>query len=134
MWRGAVDGRPSCFSGTGTVYSGQENSRDRTVNRKDLSIARSFKRLVQQRIHPLDVRVFGSRARGDAAPDSDLDVFVVVDHATSDIERYISDCAWEAGFEQDVVIVPVVVGKDRIDGPLKESVFILNVFREGVEV
>ena len=104
------------------------------MNRKDLAIARSFKQLVQQRVRPLDVRVFGSRARGDAAPDSDLDVFVVVEHATSDIERYISDCAWGAGFARDVVVVPVVVGKDRIDGPLKESVFILNVYREGIEV
>jgi hypothetical protein len=33
-----------------------------------------------------------------------------------------------------MVIVPVVVGKDTIDGPLKESVFILNVYREGIEV
>jgi predicted nucleotidyltransferase len=104
------------------------------MNRKDLAIARSFKRLAQQRVRPLDIRVFGSRARGDAAPDSDLDVFVVVEHTTSDIERYISDCAWETGFARDVVIVPVVVGKDRIDGPLKESVFILNVYRESIEI
>ena len=104
------------------------------MNRKDLAIARSFKHLVQKRFHPLDIRVFGSRARGDAASDSDMDVFVVVEHATSEIERYISDCAWEAGFARDVVIVPVVVGKDTIDGPLKESVFILNVYREGIEV
>ena len=104
------------------------------MNSKDLSIARSFKHLVQKRVNPINVRVFGSRARGDAAPDSDMDVFVLVDHATSDIERYISECAWETGFEQDVVIVPVVVGRDRIEGPLKESVFILNVSREGIEV
>lgn len=104
------------------------------MNKKDLATARSFKHLVQKRFHPLNIRVFGSRARGDATPDSDLDVFVVVEHATSEIERYISDCAWEAGFARDVVIVPVVVGKDTIDGPLKESVFILNVYREGIEV
>lgn len=104
------------------------------MNRKDYNIARHFKQLVQQRVTPLDVRVFGSRARGDAAPDSDLDVFVVVEHATQDIERYVSDCAWEAGFAEDVVIVPVVVGRDRLKGALGESVFVLNVEREGIAV
>jgi hypothetical protein len=63
-----------------------------------------------------------------------MDVLVVVDHATSEIERYISDCAWETGFARDVVIVPVVVGKDRVDGSLKESVFTINVYREGIEI
>ena len=104
------------------------------MNNRDLTIARNFKQLVQQRVMPLDVRVFGSRARGDASADSDLDVFVVVEDATRDIEKYVSDCAWEAGFEQDVVIVPVVVSQDKIKGTLKESVFILNVFREGVTI
>ena len=104
------------------------------MNRKDQTIARHFKQLIQQRVTPLEVRVFGSRARGDAAPDSDMDVFVVVEHSTHDIEKYVSDCAWEVGFEEDVVIVPVVVGRDRLEGPLGESVFVINVNREGIAV
>lgn len=104
------------------------------MNRKDLAIARKFKHLVQQRITPLDIKVFGSRARGDARADSDLDVFVVVENSTHAIEKFVSDCAWEAGFEQNVHVVPVVVGKDRMEGRLKESVFIINVYRDGVTV
>lgn len=104
------------------------------MNKKDLSIARSLKCLVQEHISPLDVMVFGSRARGDASTDSDMDIFILVEHATRDIEKFVSECAWEAGFINDVHIVPVVVGKDKIEGKLQESVFIKNVYRDGVVV
>lgn len=104
------------------------------MNRKDLAIARKFKHLIQQRVTPLDIKVFGSRARGNARADSDLDLFILVEHSSRAIEKYVSDCALEAGFEKNVHVVPVVVGKDRIDGLLKDSVFIHNVYREGITV
>lgn len=80
----------------------------------------------------MDLRVFGSRARGDASPESDLDILAVVEHTTHDIEKYVSDCAWEAGFDDDVVVMPVVIGKDQLNSTLGESAFIINVYREGL--
>jgi len=104
------------------------------MTRKDADIAHRFKELLQQRIAPLSVQVFGSRARGGAAPESDLDLFVVVEQSSRELEKYVSDCAWEAGFEEGIVVVPVMVDKARMAGPLGDSVFVRNVLREGVAV
>lgn len=82
-----------------------------------------------------EVRVFGSRARGDASEDSDLDVLIVVDRLDHEIDTYISECAWEAGFPEDIVLVLMAITLTTLrDSPLRESVFIRNVYREGVGV
>ncbi len=105
------------------------------MTEKDLRVIERFKLLVSQKVKVLELRVFGSRARGDAGPESDLDVLVVVDHLDHSIEKHISECAWEAGFPEDVLIMPVAVSMDAVKhSPLSESAFIKNVYREGVAV
>ncbi|MCL4490925.1 MAG: nucleotidyltransferase domain-containing protein [Nitrospirae bacterium] len=105
------------------------------MQEKDLRVIEKFKLLVSQKVKVLELRIFGSRARGDASPESDLDVLVVVDHLDHSIEKYISDCAWEAGFHEDVLIMPVAISLDTLkNSPIRESVFIKNVYREGVTV
>ncbi len=105
------------------------------MKEKDLKIVERFKSLVLQRVKIHELRVFGSRARGDAHEGSDLDVFVVVDHLDHAIEKYISDCAWEAGFPEDIIVMPIAISIDAVKhGPIRESVFIKSVYREGVIV
>jgi predicted nucleotidyltransferase len=102
------------------------------MHEKDLMVIEKFKQLVTQKVKILELRVFGSRARGDAEEESDLDLFVVVDRFDHSIEKYISECAWEAGFCEDALIMPVAVGMDDVkNSTLGESVFIKNVYREG---
>lgn len=98
------------------------------MQEKDHRILAKFKSLVSQKAKVLEIKVFGSRARGDATPESDLDVLVVVDYLDHAIERYISDCAWEAGFPEDVIVMPITISMDTLkNSPMRESVFIKNV-------
>ena len=59
----------------------------------DQRIAREFQRRLADVVPVLDLRVFGSRARGDAAPDSDLDVFIELEECSPELRRRISDIA-----------------------------------------
>ena len=105
------------------------------MQEKDRKIVEKFKSLVSQKVTVYEVRVFGSRARGDATEESDLDVLVVVDYLEHSIEKYISDCAWEAGFPEDVILIPIAISLDTLkNSPIRESVFIKNVYQEGVSV
>lgn len=79
--------------------------------------------------------VFGSRARGEAEPDSDLDVLVVVDYLNPTLRKIISHCAWEIGFAADVLIQTVVMTRAQAEqGPEQSSLLMLVVSEEGVPV
>jgi predicted nucleotidyltransferase len=105
------------------------------MQEKELKVIEKFKSLVSQRAKVHEIRVFGSGARGDATEYSDLDVLVVVDHLDHALEKYISDCAWEAGFPEDVIVMPITISMDTLkNSPMRESVFIKNVYREGIAV
>ena len=69
------------------------------MQEKDFKAIEKLKHLVAQKVTVHEIKVFGSRARGDATQESDLDVLIVVDYLDHAwVEKYISDCAWEVGF------------------------------------
>lgn len=95
-----------------------------------------FKSMLIERIPVREVILFGSRARGDAAAYSDVDVVVITENELSDQEiDFVSDCAWNAGFEHGTVIVPIVFSKNEWENsPERSSLLAKAVEMEGVSI
>ena len=85
------------------------------MNATDLEIARELRQRLAQRVKIEDFRVFGSRVRGEATPDSDLDIYLVVTELTPALRRWIDEIAWEIGFERDRVISTLVTTRRGLE-------------------
>ena len=98
-------------------------------------VLEKFKELLHWKVKLHALVLFGSRARGDADPESDMDVLVVVDELNRDVWDYVIESAWEAGFEQGIVVVPVVHSRDEWEnGPERYSLLAQAIRAEGIAV
>jgi UTP:GlnB (protein PII) uridylyltransferase len=106
------------------------------MNATEKMILDRFKEQVAGRLPLHAMILFGSRARGDADPDSDMDVLVVLEDSAPDhAATVVSECAWEAGFEHGIVVVPVTyMRKEWEEGPERYSLLAIAVRTDGVAV
>lgn len=81
------------------------------------------------------VILYGSYARGDFQPDSDIDVMVLVDtdrEGVSALEKKICDVTYDFNDEYGTDIMPVVQSNTHFDYWKKADMFYRNVEKDGV--
>jgi predicted nucleotidyltransferase len=64
------------------------------------------------------LKLFGSQVRGEAAPDSDIDVLVAVEEAIPALENAILDLAFQVNLAHDVYISPRVIARRVFEDPV----------------
>ena len=92
-----------------------------------------FAARVRQHFPEARIWAFGSRVRGDATWESDLDVCVVLNRCDRHVDRLIGQVAWEVGFEHEAIIMPICFSSEAFEhGPMSESTLVMNIIRDGI--
>jgi len=109
------------------------------VNQLVSRAALRFRELLQQELAErlLELKVFGSRARGDAHEDSDLDILVLVDGDEHLLLRPIAAVATEVMREMELPfnISPLVLDRPHLEALQQREVRLArDLAREGISV
>jgi len=103
------------------------------MSERDRHIFKLFATRVREHFPEASIWAFGSRARGEATWESDLDICVVIEDLKPEDHHIIRHISWEVGFEQDMLICTILYSTDEFErGPCSESPLVRNILHEGV--
>jgi len=107
------------------------------LSNQEKSGLRQFKASLEQTLggQLIEMRLFGSKARGDDEPDSDIDVLVIVASDDWHIRDKVYDVTTDMLLQTDVCISPKVISKSRFDQLCKEGTsFIHNISKDAITI
>ena len=83
----------------------------------------------------VELRLFGSKARGDSNPESDIDVLIVLEELNREVRKQVSVLCCDLSIDHRVVITPILYSlAEFTSSRTRITPFYRNVEREGVAV
>ena len=109
------------------------------MNERDRNLTAELKNRLPADVmtHIRKVIAFGSRVRGESQEDSDLDLLILVDRKTPELEGKIEDIAYQVMWDHDfkpILSIKVFTEADYRQSLIEGFSFYKNVEREGVPV
>ncbi len=96
---------------------------------------RELKKILQENYGLLDFRIFGSKAREEDSPESDVDIMIELSEVNPQIESEIDKIIFGINLENDCFISAVLFGKKELEeGPLDQSPLYRIIEREGIRL
>ncbi|MFN3690485.1 MAG: nucleotidyltransferase domain-containing protein [Fimbriimonadales bacterium] len=85
---------------------------------------------------PMELYLYGSRARGDATPESDWDFLLILpDKKAKELENVVSSALYRLSLDTDELLYCIVMGRSEWEFlKLAQTPFAVNVQREAVRL
>lgn len=83
-----------------------------------------------------EIILYGSQARGDAGPDSDIDLLILVDKEKLSYQDVVAITypLYDLELTENVVISPLVYTKKQWESRPFQTPFYINVMNEGIRL
>jgi uncharacterized protein len=96
---------------------------------------KELKDRLSKHFNVLDCKLYGSKARGTDTKGSDLDVMILLEELSPDIESEIDDLIFTINLEYDCFITALFFGRRELEtGPLSESPIYKKILQEGIRL
>lgn len=93
-------------------------------------ITKKFKQTVEKKYNILDIKLFGSSARGDYLISSDIDILIKLPAVNREIEEELFDIAYDLELEYDCLIDIIVLS----EGMENKIPLYQNIVKEGIPI